>query len=308
MLGSKDAKYGKKKGIENMMIDKKLIGTVGESKKYIAGNVLLQWISLIANIAMMAAITNLFARVYAGDADGNTLILTILITGIALIVRFVCAVCSSRMSHLSSRAVKKTLRELIYRKLLKIGSSYSEKIKTSEVVQLAVEGVDQLETYFGAYLPQFFYAMLAPVTLFVVLCFVNVLAAVVLLVCVPLIPVAIAAVQTWAKKLLSKYWGQYTALGDTFLENLQGLTTLKIYQSDGFKNEEMNRESEKFRKITMKVLWRCSSWNYYCGAAVTGRKGNAGGSPADYSFICRLFPANAYAGQLFPHCHEWYGG
>lgn len=237
-----------------MMIDKKLIGTVSESKKYIAGNVVLQWISLIANIAMMAAIANLFARVFAGEADGNALILTILITGIAVIIRFVCAVCSSRMSHLSSRAVKKTLRELIYRKLLKIGSSYSEKIKTSEVVQLAVEGVDQLETYFGAYLPQFFYAMLAPVTLFVVLCFVNVLAAVVLLVCVPLIPVAIAAVQTWAKKLLSKYWGQYTALGDTFLENLQGLTTLKIYQSDGFKNEEMNRESEKFRKITMKVL------------------------------------------------------
>lgn len=117
-----------------------------------------------------------------------------------------------------------------------------------------MEGVDQLETYFGAYLPQFFYAMLAPLTLFIYLCFINVPSAVVLLICVPLIPVAIAAVQTWAKKLLAKYWGQYTALGDTFLENLQGLTTLKIYQSDGFKNEEMNKESEKFRKITMKVL------------------------------------------------------
>ena len=96
--------------------------------------------------------------------------------------------------------------------------------------------------------------MLAPLTLFIYLCFINVPSAVVLLICVPLIPVAIAAVQTWAKKLLAKYWGQYTALGDTFLENLQGLTTLKIYQSDGFKNEEMNKESEKFRKITMKVL------------------------------------------------------
>lgn len=119
---------------------------------------------------------------------------------------------------------------------------------------MAVEGVDQLETYFGAYLPQFFYAMLAPFTLFVVLSFVNFLSAIVLLICVPLIPVAIAAVQTWAKKLLSKYWGQYTSLGDTFLENLQGLTTLKIYQADGFKHKEMNEESEKFRKITMKVL------------------------------------------------------
>lgn len=111
-------------------------------------------------------------------------------------------------------------------------------MKTSEVVQVAVEGVDQLETYFGAYLPQFFYAMLAPLTLFACLCFVNIPSAVVLLVCVPLIPVSIAAVQTWAKKLLSKYWGQYTALGDTFLENLQGLTTLKIYRADGLKNEE----------------------------------------------------------------------
>ena len=138
--------------------------------------------------------------------------------------------------------------------MLRLGASYNEKVKTSEIVQVSVEGVEQLETYFGAYLPQFFYAMIAPLTLFIVTCFVNVLSAVVLLVCVPLIPVAIAAVQTWAKKLLSKYWGQYTALGDTFLENLQGLTTLKIYKSDKFKNDEMNIEAEKFRKITMKVL------------------------------------------------------
>lgn len=124
------------------------------------------------------------------------------------------------MGYLSSKAVKKKLREQIYRKLLRLGSAYREQVQTSEVVQVAVEGVDQLETYFGAYLPQFFYAMLAPLTLFLLLCFVNVPAAVVLLVCVPLIPIAIAAVQTWAKKLLSKYWSQYTALGDTFLENL----------------------------------------------------------------------------------------
>ena len=158
------------------------------------------------------------------------------------------------MSDLSSRAVKKTLRTQIYEKLLRLGASYSEHVSTAEVVQVAVEGVDQLETYFGAYLPQFFYAMLAPLTLFAVLCFVNMPAAFALLVCVPLIPVAIAAVQTWAKKLLSRYWGQYTKLGDTFLENLQGLTTLKIYQADGLRNDVMNEEAEKFRKITMKVL------------------------------------------------------
>jgi len=237
-----------------MMINKRLIGTVAESKKYIAGNVILQWCSLAANIAMMFSITNLFAGLYYGNTSSHTLWATAAVVVLALVIRFLCTTGASRMSYLSSKAVKKTLRERIYGKLLRLGASYSEQVKTSEVVQVAVEGVDQLETYFGAYLPQFFYAMLAPLTLFVVLCFVNIPAAVVLLVCVPLIPIAIAAVQTWAKKLLSKYWGQYTALGDTFLENLQGLTTLKIYQADEFKNKEMNAEAEKFRKITMKVL------------------------------------------------------
>lgn len=237
-----------------MMINKRLIGTVSESKKYIAGNVAAQWLSLAANIAMMTALTSLLASLFTRTADGGSMILTAAVAAIAVTVRFFCTVMASRMSFLSSKTVKKTLREKIYEKLLRLGASYKEQVKTSEVVQVAVEGVDQLETYFGAYLPQFFYAMLAPLTLFVILCFVNVPSAVVLLVCVPFIPVAIAAVQTWAKKLLSKYWGQYTALGDTFLENLQGLTTLKIYQADGYKNEEMNTEAEKFRRITMKVL------------------------------------------------------
>lgn len=237
-----------------MMINKRLIGTVSESKKYVAGNVILQWCSLIANIAMMTGIAGLLSLLFLGTADTDSMIKTAVLAVFAVIVRFLCTVGASRMGYLSSKAVKRTLREKIYQKLLRLGTSYKEQVKTSEVVQVAVEGVDQLETYFGAYLPQFFYAMLAPLTLFVYLCFINVAAAVVLLICVPLIPIAIAAVQTWAKKLLSKYWGQYTALGDTFLENLQGLTTLKIYQTDGFKNEEMNRESEKFRKITMKVL------------------------------------------------------
>ena len=237
-----------------MMINKRLIGAVPESKKYIAGNVALQWCSLCANIAMMSAVTALLAALFAGEVTQSKIVTTAVIALAAVAVRYGCTVGASRMGYLSSKAVKKTLRGAIYDKLLCLGASYSEQVKTSEVVQVAVEGVDQLETYFGAYLPQFFYAMLAPLTLFVVLCFVSVPAAVVLLVCVPLIPVAIAAVQTWAKKLLSKYWGQYTALGDTFLENLQGLTTLKIYQADAFKNDEMNVEAEKFRKITMKVL------------------------------------------------------
>ena len=237
-----------------MMINKRLIGTVAESKKYIAGNVILQWCSLTANIALMLSISRMLAELFRGSASVQLFTVTGIVVILALAVRFFCSIGAAKMGYFSSKAVKKSLREKIYQKLLRLGNSYSEQVKTSEVVQVAVEGVDQLETYFGAYLPQFFYAMLAPLTLFVVLCFVNVPAAVVLLICVPLIPVAIAAVQTWAKKLLSKYWGQYTELGDTFLENLQGLTTLKIYQADEFKQQEMNEQAEKFRKITMKVL------------------------------------------------------
>ena len=235
-----------------MMIDRRLIGTVKESKKYVLGNVAFQWIALGANILLMTGIAALLADLYRGETGRIWAIAGIAV--FALAVRFCCAIGSARMGFLSSKAVKKRLRELIYRKLLGLGAAYSQQVQTSEVVQIAVEGVDQLETYFGAYLPQFFYAVLAPVTLFAVLCFVNVPVAVVLLVCVPLIPAAIAAVQTWAKKLLGKYWGQYTALGDTFLENLQGLTTLKIYQADEFKQRQMNEQAEQFRVITMKVL------------------------------------------------------
>ena len=192
-----------------MMINKRLIGAVPESKKYIAGNVALQWCSLCANIAMMSAVTALLAALYAGSMTQSKIVTTAVIALAAVAVRYGCTVGASRMGYLSSKAVKKTLRGAIYDKLLCLGASYSEQVKTSEVVQVAVEGVDQLETYFGAYLPQFFYAMLAPLTLFVVLCFVSVPAAVVLLVCVPLIPVAIAALFTL---IMCLFIGHYHAL------------------------------------------------------------------------------------------------
>ena len=237
-----------------MMINKRLIGTVSESKKYIALNVAAQWLSLGVNIGLMATVTGFLGALYRGTDSQGLWITTILVGAAALILRHLLSLMASRMSYLAGKTVKLRLREQIYEKLLSLGSGYRDQVKTSEVVQVAVEGVDQLETYFGAYLPQFFYAMLAPLTLFGVLSFVNFPAAVVLLICVPLIPVSIALVQTWAKKLLSKYWDQYTGLGDTFLENLQGLTTLKIFGTDGVQHEKMNREAENFRKITMRVL------------------------------------------------------
>ena len=234
-----------------MMINKRLISTVPESKKYVFFNVLAQWLSLIANIAMMWSLTSFLADLLAGTARP---IVPLIIAIGAILIKYFCAVFSSRMSFLAGKTVKVTLRQMIYQKLLRLGSAYNEKVQTSEVVQVAVEGVEQLETYFGSYLPQFFYSLLAPLTLFAVLAFVNLPSAFILLICVPMIPISIAAVQTWAKKLLSKYWDQYTGLGDTFLENLQGLTTLKIYRSDAARHKKMNEEAEKFRKITMKVL------------------------------------------------------
>ena len=171
-----------------------------------------------------------------------------------MLVRFICDRRASYASYKASVDVKRILREKIYEKLLRLGASYRENVSTSEVVQMSVEGVEQLETYFGRYLPQLFYSLLAPVTLFIILSFVNLKASLVLLICVPLIPLSIVAVQKIAKRLLNKYWGIYTELGDSFLENLQGLTTLKIYQSDKKKAEEMDEESQRFRRITMKVL------------------------------------------------------
>ena len=234
------------------MINKRLIGMVSESRPRIAASVGLQWAALLGNLAVMGLIAWAIDRQAAGrglPGAGFWLALA----GAAA-VRMACTEAAARMAHKASRAVKLALRRKIYAKLLRLGPAYRQQVNTAEVVQAAVEGVDQLESYFGAYLPQFFYSMLAPLTLFAVLAPVCLPAAAALLICVPLIPAAIAAVQTWAKKLLSKYWGQYTALGDSFLENLQGLTTLKIYSADERRNEEMNREAEQFRRITMRVL------------------------------------------------------
>lgn len=231
------------------MINKRLINLVGKSKKYLVINVMLQIFSLAANIVIIKTFIDIiFLQEQSKTVKG------VLIIFISVMVKYFCTILSNKMIYLASKNVKRILRECIYKKLVKIGASYNQNIKTSEVVQLAVEGVGQLESYFGAYLPQFFYAICAPIILFFVLAPFNFKAALVLFISVPLIPISIAAVQTFAKKLLAKYWGRYTSLGDTFLENLQGMTTLKIYQSDEFKHKEMNAEAEQFRKITMKVL------------------------------------------------------
>ena len=256
------------------MINKRLVRLLSDGKKYIYGNIFFQWINLIANIVAIFLISSFISDTYYGNVTDAKLVRLIVILAIAVLTRVICNVASSKMSYLSSKKVKQVLRHKIMEKMLTLGSSYNEKVRTSEVVQVSVEGVEQIETYFGLYLPQLFYSLLAPLTLFAVIVFMSFTPAIVLLLCVPLIPISIAAVQTFAKKLLAKYWGKYTGLGDTFLENLQGLTTLKIYQADEYKNKKMNEEAEEFRKITMKVLtMQLNSITImdivaYCGAAL----------------------------------------
>lgn len=235
------------------MINKRLMHIMGKSKKYVWSQVFFQWLSLLCNIVLMSGISLFLSRLSAGStSDLWKNAIWILLP--ALAIRYMCTVLASRVSHYAAKQVKERLRTMIYEKLLRLGLAYQQKARTSEVVQLAVEGVDQLEVYFGSYLPQLCYSLLAPLTLFAVLSFVSLPCAVVLFLCVPLIPITIVAVQRFAKKLLGKYWGEYTSLGDSFLENLQGLTTLKIYQADACRHQMMNEQSERFRKITMKVL------------------------------------------------------
>lgn len=228
------------------MINKKLLFSVKESIPYIKKNVLYQWIGLICNVCSTACLCWIITK--------NRSLSFIGIILVCLIVRYIVNQKAIEMSYQSSHIVKETLRSRLYKKLAKIGNSYTNEWSTAEIVQLSSEGVEQLETYFASYIPQFFYSLIAPMTLFIIISFMNFKAALVLLVCVPLIPMSIVFVQKFAKRLLNRYWGQYTKLGDSFLENLQGLTTLKIYEADGHYHEKLNVESENFRKITMRVL------------------------------------------------------
>lgn len=236
------------------MIKTRLVGLLSHAKKYIVYTILWQWAALLSQVLAVFSIADLLERVADQTLTAAVIQKTVVILLLVVAVRFLCERMGARSSYLACVDVKRILREKLYEKMLKLGASYSEQVSSSEVVQVSTEGVEQLETYFGKYLPQLFYSLIAPMTLFMILCRVSLKASVILLVCVPLIPISIVVVQKIAKKLLNKYWSIYTGLGDSFLENLQGLTTLKIYQADQQKADEMDMESQNFRKITMKVL------------------------------------------------------
>lgn len=251
------------------MFHKRLLNEFRDNMKYVTGMVATQWVSLLANVGMMLVMASFVADLViismnqmqndagteAGTGiDSSRMLTLVIVFVIAFLIRMIATTINTKQSFAASEHVKERLREFVYKKLMKLGSNYRETVTTAEAVQISTEGVDQLEIYFGKYVPQFFYSLLAPVTLFVIVGTMSFKVSIVLLLCVPLIPISIIAVQKFAKKLLAKYWGSYTGLGDTFLENLQGLTTLKIYQADERYAQKMDEEAENFRKITMRVL------------------------------------------------------
>lgn len=247
-----------------MMINKRLINLCKESKKYIGLTVFSNWVVLLCNLIMILLIGKIINKVYYNiealkgigfkEFIRNDIGTYLLIFIGLLIVRFIFNVLYGYFSNKSSDIVKVKLRDMIYEKLLNLGLDYNKNLSTSSIVQSAIEGVEALEIYFGKYLSQLFYSLLAPITLFFVISFISFKAAVVFILCVPLIPISIIAIMKFAKRLLKNYWNNYSNLGETFLENLQGLTTLKVFNIDEIRHEKMNKEAESFRKITMKVL------------------------------------------------------
>ena len=222
--------------------------------KFIVADVAFQWVALACNIALFMVIGLFLQATLEGAADAGMAIGVLGASAAAIVVRMACQTAAQRMGRKAASCAKCSIRQQVYDKLAALGPAYSETVATAVAVQVSVEGTEQLESYFGQYLPQLFYALLAPLTLFVALSPLSLPAAVALLVCVPLIPASIVCVQKIARRTMRNYWGSYTDLGSMFLEAIQGLTTLKIYSADARKHEEMNGAAESFRKATMRLL------------------------------------------------------
>ena len=236
------------------MFDKRLFSLVPGVMRHIAGNVALQWLALLANVVLFVSVGRLLQSELTGGATGIDLARALLVAVVAVAVRLVCQAQATKQGLAASALAKQRVRTLVYDKLVRMGPSYRETVATSEATQLCVEGIEQLEAYFGSYLPQLFYSLIASVTLFFCLAPLCTPAAVVLLCCVPLIPISLMAVMKIAKRIMGDYWHSYTDLGALFLESIQGLTTLKVFRADEERHRRMNEEAEKFRKATMRLL------------------------------------------------------
>lgn len=236
------------------MIDKELFRLIGKDKKYIFISVFLSVLGLIANLSITFCVC--FAIQLGIDnknfVNGHIYALAGALAAIGL--RYIVSRLSSEVKEKLGRNVKMTMREKIYEKVVALGGKSAGDLNMAGLTQVSIEGVEQLDLYYSSYLPQFFYSLLAPLILFAVCFKLNYVFAIVMLLCVPIIPMSIVMVSKYAKKIFAKYWGIYTHMGDAFLDNMQGLKELKIYMADKRRNDEINSHSEEFRKITMKVL------------------------------------------------------
>ena len=235
------------------MIDKELFKLIGGNKKYIFIAVLLQAIGLIANVAITGSVCYA-VYLLTENAEAVKFVYPLIGAVVGIIVRYICSRATGDVKDKLGRSVKKNLRERVYNKIVKLGVKTTDGMSMAGLTQVSVEGVEQLDLYYSSYLPQFFFAMIAPVILFLICVWIDWRTALVLIACVPLIPVSIVAVSKYAKKIFAKYWGKYTSMGDKFLDSVQGLKELKIFQADAAQHVKINESAEEFRVITMKVL------------------------------------------------------
>lgn len=235
------------------MIDKELFKLIGNNKKYIFIAVLLQAIGLIANVAITGSVCYA-VYLLTENAEAVKFVYPLIGAVVGIIVRYICSRATGDIKDKLGRSVKKDLRERVYNKIVKLGVKTTDGMSMAGLTQVSVEGVEQLDLYYSSYLPQFFFAMIAPVILFLICVWIDWRTALVLIACVPLIPVSIVAVSKYAKKIFAKYWGKYTSMGDKFLDSVQGLKELKIFQADAAQHVKINKSAEEFRVITMKVL------------------------------------------------------
>ena len=235
------------------MVDKELFRLIGGNKKYIFIAVLLQAIGLIANVAITGSVCYA-VYLLTENAEAMKFVYPLISAAAGIIVRYICSRATGDVKDKLGRSVKKDLRERVYNKIVKLGVKTTDGMSMAGLTQVSVEGVEQLDLYYSSYLPQFFFAMIAPVILFLICVWIDWRTALVLIACVPLIPVSIVAVSKYAKKIFAKYWGKYTSMGDKFLDSVQGLKELKIFQADAAQHVKINESAEEFRVITMKVL------------------------------------------------------
>ena len=235
------------------MFDKELIKLLGTNKKYVVHVVLLMILGMLANIGITASIC--WAVYLLIEKQPALMYIYPAITAVvAIIVRYIASRLTGDLKDVLGRKVKKDLRERTYDKILRLGVKSTDGMSMAGLTQVSMEGIEQLDLYYSTYLPQFFFSMIAPFILFVICVGIDWRTSLVLLACVPLIPVSIVAVSKYAKKIFAKYWGKYTSMGDGFLDSAQGLKELKIFSAAAARQIKMNENAEEFRKITMKVL------------------------------------------------------